>query len=242
MESLARSDGHRCAAVVAWVLRRSATASRLRRRPVRVREQRVGRASGAFGEPGPQQGLDGAVSGTARCLRPLPSQRTAAPAPRVMSPQFRPVSSETRRPVWTASEHAWPCPVVLPSGSGRVRRAGRRPRRGQEGHDPLVEPLRRDGQDALDEQGVLGVAQRGVGEQRADRGQPDVAGPGAVVRSSSRWFRNAEIIVGVQVVPVQLRRAACRSGCGRSRAAAAGCRGRRRWCGGWPGAAGRAGR
>jgi len=38
-----------------------------------------------------------------RCFRPFPSQRTLAPAPSVTSLQFRLVSSETRRPAWTAS-------------------------------------------------------------------------------------------------------------------------------------------
>jgi len=37
-----------------------------------------------------------------------------------------------------------------------------------------------DSQHALDEQRVLGVAQGGVGEQRTDRRQAHVAGPGAV--------------------------------------------------------------
>src|SRR5680860_1340597 len=78
-------DGHRCAAVAAWVLTLSAMASRLSRRPVRV---------GNSGSPAPpvrslsqaaRSVATGAVRGTARCLRPLPSQRTFAPVPRVTS-------------------------------------------------------------------------------------------------------------------------------------------------------------
>lgn len=37
-------------------------------------------------------------SGVLRCLRPFPSQRTCAPGPKITSPQFRLISSETRRP------------------------------------------------------------------------------------------------------------------------------------------------
>jgi hypothetical protein len=36
---------------------------------------------------------------------------------------------------------------------------------GEERHDPLVETFRRDGKDSLDEPGVFGVPQSGVGEQ-----------------------------------------------------------------------------
>ncbi len=44
----------------------------------------------------------------------------------------------------------------------------------------LVEAFGRDRQHALDDVGVLGVAQRGVAEQRVDRGEAGVAGPDAV--------------------------------------------------------------
>ena len=46
--------------------------------------------------------------------------------------------------------------------------------------DGLFPVLERDGQYLGDEFGVLGVAERGVGEQRVDRGEAGVAGPGAV--------------------------------------------------------------
>jgi hypothetical protein len=51
---------------------------------------------------------------------------------------------------------------------------------GEEGHQVAFDPFGRDGQHALDRCGVLGVAQRGVGEQRVDRCQPVVASSGAV--------------------------------------------------------------
>ena len=55
-------------------------------------KQRVGGMSSAFDHPGLEQGLNWPPSGTVRCLRPLPSQRTAAPAPRLTSAQLRLVS------------------------------------------------------------------------------------------------------------------------------------------------------
>jgi hypothetical protein len=70
-------------AVSAWVRMRSATASRLSRRLVRVQN------SGSPGRPARSVSqtwirlITGPVRGTARCLRPLPSQRTLAPSPRV---------------------------------------------------------------------------------------------------------------------------------------------------------------
>ena len=48
------------------------------------------------------------VSGVIRSLRPLPWQATWAPAPRCRSAEVRPISSEIRSPVWTASSsRAW---------------------------------------------------------------------------------------------------------------------------------------
>ena len=128
-----------------------------------------------------------------------------------------------------------------PRCAGRVRRAARRsPARVRKRDDrrgrsvSAGSPAR-----AAMSGGVLGVAQGGVAEQRADRGQADVAGPGAVVP------------LGLEVVEERRdqrwRRGRARSSCGgllagpllrRRRAAAGRCRGRRRWCAGWPGAAG----
>ena len=51
---------------------------------------------------------------------------------------------------------------------------------------------------------MLGVAQRGVGEQRADRGQAQVAGPGAVVPLALEVVQERRDRDGVQVVPVEL--------------------------------------
>ena len=51
---------------------------------------------------------------------------------------------------------------------------------GKEAHQGAVEALAGDGEYPLDYVGVFGVAQRGVAEQRVDRGQPVVAGAHAV--------------------------------------------------------------
>ena len=219
-----------------WVLTRRATASRLSRRPVRVGNR------GSTGRPARSasqarsNASTGSVSGTARCFRPLPSQRTLAPAPRVMSAQFRPVSSETRSPVWTAS-----------SISVRSRRPSQRDwsgaatqgvdlGRGQERHDPLVEALGRDGQDALDRAGRArdGVAPRrrtASGSRSAERCGSGCCcaarfpGGSGTRRSSSRPGPPSPGSAGV--LPV------CAGG--RTPGAAAGCRGRRD--GAWAGLA-----
>jgi hypothetical protein len=51
---------------------------------------------------------------------------------------------------------------------------------GEERDGSLLAAFRRDREHALDQCGVLGVAQRGVLKERVDGGEADVAGPGAV--------------------------------------------------------------
>ncbi len=71
--------------------------------------------------------------------------------------------------------------VVAPAQATRAVRAGeQRVDFGgdEEAHECALAPLGRDRQDAADERGVLGVAQRREGEQRPDRGEPDVAAAG----------------------------------------------------------------
>ena len=75
---------------------------------------------------------------------------------------------------------------------------------GQERDDPLVEPLGWDGQNPLDQQGVLGVAQCRVGEQRADRCQSHVAGSDAVMSLVLQMIQESGDHRRVQVVPVEL--------------------------------------
>ena len=96
-------EGQACAAVATCVARRCAMASRLSGRPVRVGK------TGASGTPTRsvshvrRAAAIGLVSGVIRCLRPFPRQLTCGPRARCRSTLLRPVSSETRRPVWTAS-------------------------------------------------------------------------------------------------------------------------------------------
>jgi hypothetical protein len=70
----------------------------------------------------------------------------------------------------------------------------------QVGHDGLVEAGGRDGQDPLDQGGVLGVAQGGVAEQRVDRGQPRVAGARAVMPVVAQVLQEGSDEPGVEVV------------------------------------------
>ena len=115
------------------------------------------------------------VSGVMRCLRPLPMQLTCAPVPRRRSPQLRPISSLARSPVWAASRiRAWSRRPIQVAWSGASSSAWSWV--GEERDQRLIVALGGDRQDALDRGGVLGVTQRGVAKQRADRGQARVAG------------------------------------------------------------------
>ena len=167
--------------------------------------------AGAFGEPGPQGWRRcPAVSGVIRSLRPLPWQATWRRRRGGHRAQVRPVSSETRRPVWTASSsRAWSRRPVRVDRSGAASSASISASV-RKRDDRLVEALGRDRQDPFDVGGVLGVAQRGEAEQGVDRGQPGVAGADAVAALASRGGRGT-------------RRSAARPG-RRGRAGRAACR------------------
>ena len=148
-----------------------------------------------------------------------------------------PVSSETRSPVWTASRSsAWsrrPVQVVRSgaassasiSGSVRKVTSARSKRLGGIASTRWIV------------RGVLGVAQRGVAEQRVDRGQPGVAGADAVAALVFEVVEERADQRRVEVGEVELGWAACRCAARRRRAAAGACRGRRRSCAGWRGVA-----
>src|SRR6478609_4252949 len=70
---------------------------------------------------------------------------------------------------------------------------------GQVGDEFAVEQLDRDGQDTLDRAGVLGVAERGVGEQRVDRRKAVVAGTYAVASYRLQVLQEGDDEGGVQV-------------------------------------------
>ena len=74
---------------------------------------------------------------------------------------------------------------VISTPGARVRTVGRGEegfdlRLGQERNDAFPGPFVGDGEDTLDEPGVLWVAQRGEPEERVQRGEPSVAGADAV--------------------------------------------------------------
>ena len=116
MQRAGRMDGHRRAAVAACSRTRRWTASVLRRRPVRVGN------SGWSGWPARSVSQTRStawvvvVNGTARCLRPLPRQRTLAPAPRVTSPQLRPGQLGEAQSGLRGHEQQRPVAAAFPSG------------------------------------------------------------------------------------------------------------------------------
>jgi hypothetical protein len=105
------------------------------------------------------------VSGVIRRFRPFPLQLTCAPAARWTSAHRRPISSDARRPVCAARLKSVlsrrPVPVDRSGAASSALISGS----GQEGHEPSVEALGRDGEDALDDSGMIGMAKGGVSEQ-----------------------------------------------------------------------------
>ena len=178
-------------------------ASRLSRRPVRVGNSGSSLDPARSASQARRSVSAGLVSGTARSFRPFPWQRTwrrrrgdvaAVQAGELGDPQAGLDGEQQQGPVAPA------CPAgLVRRGEQRVDLGG-----GQEGDDPLVGPLGRDRQHPLDERGVLGVAQGGVAEQRADRGQPHVAGPGAVAPLVLEVVQERADRGGVQVGQVEL--------------------------------------
>ena len=73
--------------------------------------------------------------------------------------------------------------MVAPPGPSRPIGRGKQCvefRFGQEGNEPSVEALGRNGKHALDHGSMLGMTKRGVSEQGADRGKPSVTGAHAI--------------------------------------------------------------
>ena len=183
------SDGQRCAAVAAWVATRRSTASRVRRRPVRVGN------SGSSGWPArsASQTASTAWASLGERERALLAAFAVGADVRAGAERRRrrsraPISSETRSPVWMASVSiAWsrrPTQRLRSGASISASDSG-----GEEGHECVGRIAWAGSQHARDHGGVFGVAQRGVAEQRADRGQPQVAGAGAVGAVVSRGGR-----------------------------------------------------
>ena len=180
------SDGQAAAAVAACLVRRCSITSRLRRRPVRV---------GNSGSPGcPARSASQTriaatvcvVSGVIRCLRPLPRQLTCAPTP---SCDVAAVQAGQLGDAQAGLGAKQQQRVIATPGPGAAVRGGEERVDlgfGGERDQRAVAALGRDRQDALDRVGVLGMAQRAVAKQRADRGQAGVAGADLLRRSCSR--------------------------------------------------------
>lgn len=169
-------------------------------------EEGVAAASGTFVQPGAQQVLVGAVErdGALFATFPLAADGGAAAQSDVVAVQAGEFG-DAQAGLDGQGQHGL-VPSSFPAFWIRCRQQGVDLRAGQERDGPLVEPLGWDVQDPLDEQGVFGVLEGGVGEQRPDRGQADVAGSGAVAALVFQVVEERGDHVRVQVVPVQLRR------------------------------------
>jgi len=97
--------------------------------------------------------------------------------------------------------------VITSPGPGRLIGSGKQRADfglGQEGHEPSVEALGRDGENALDDGGMIGMAKCGVSEQRADRGKPSVAGARAIFSLVLEVVEEGADQRGIEIVDIQL--------------------------------------
>ena len=107
---------------------------------------------------------------------------------------------------------------------------------GEEGDDRLVAAFGRDRQHPGDVGGVLGMAQRREAEQGVDRGQPGVAAADGVAALMFEVVEERADHRRVQVGDVEAAWRGSGALGGEAEQQPPGCRGRRRWCAGWPGA------
>ncbi len=169
------------------------------------REQRVVEMACSLGEPEPQQHLDALVEGDSALLASFAFAADVGSGAQGDVAAVQAGELRNPQPGLEGQQQHDPVSTSFPSGLVRCCHEGVDLGRGQERHGPLVEPLRWDREHALDEQRMLGVAQGGVGEQRTDRGQAHVPGPGAVVPLGLQVRQERRDRGGVQVVPVELR-------------------------------------
>ena len=144
------------------------------------------------------------VSGVIRCLRPLPRQLTCAPAPSCDVAAVQAGQLGGAQPGLGGEQQqrvvATPGPGAAVGGGEQRVDLGF----GEERDQRAVAAFGRDRQDALDRVGVLGVAQRAVAKQRADRGQAGVAGAGRVAALVLEVVEERADQRGVEVVDVQI--------------------------------------
>lgn len=166
---------------------------------------------GAFVKPGPQQFLDTAVErdGTVLAALALAADGGALSEGDVAAVQAGEIG-DPQAGLDGQGQHGL-VPPSLPAPGVWSRQQCVDRDAGQEGHAPLVVSLGRDIQDALDEEGVLGVLESRVGERGADRGQPDVAGACAVAAFVRQMVEERGDDIRVQVASVQLHRRGARA-------------------------------
>src|SRR4051794_29747373 len=75
---------------------------------------------------------------------------------------------------------------------------------GEERDERTVVALGRDREHSLDQRGLLGVAQRAVAKQRADRGQPQVAGAGTAATRCLEMIEERADHGGVEILEREL--------------------------------------
>lgn len=144
------------------------------------REQRIRRAARLFPQPGPEDGdavggerggsLLASLAGAAHVGTGAEMHVIAAEPGQLRDPQPCLDGEREKRMV--------PPPGPGPKVLAREQEVDLVV--GEEGHRRAVRARPRYGEHALDDRGVLGVAQPGEAKQRVDRREPRVAGPGAV--------------------------------------------------------------
>ena len=142
------------------------------------REQRVVAAPGSFARARRAATASaGAVRGTARCLASFAFAADVGAGAEGDVAAVEAGELGDAQPGLHGEQQQGPVASAFPSvrvgrGDEGVDLGG-----GEERHDRLVEPFRRDGQDPLDQQGVLGVAQRR--RRRTATGSRSAAGCGS---------------------------------------------------------------
>jgi hypothetical protein len=176
----ARSVGQVRRAVATCLARRRSIASRLRRPPSREGKSGPSGSAVAFAHPDPKHGdglgrqrRDSFLPSLADCANVRADAELhvgAGERQHLGDPQSGLHGSEQQR-------------VVASPGPGRPIRSvqqGLHLLGGEEGDGSLLSAFRGDREHPLDQGGVLGVAQRAVLKERVDRGEANVARPGAV--------------------------------------------------------------
>ncbi len=123
------NEGHSLAAASACFATMHSMASRLRRRPRAVENTGSWSPPGALFSQAARAAAASRRRGVHRSLRPFPWQRRWAPGPVDTSCRRSSISSETRRPVWTATRRSTrsrrPAHVVLEGASSRASTSAR---------------------------------------------------------------------------------------------------------------------